>query len=238
MSSSFTRANAADGREENSTAVDTRALPVPPLSDGSNNYLNIDSLRSLNGASDATATPVSDSDLMTRVAAGDAEAFGVLMERHKRYVFNIGWKILKDRAEADDMVQQVFAVVYDSAAGFNPEGNFKAWLFNIAFHDALNRKQYLRNRGFYKSDSLDECGGKLTRSRSITNLSLQEEDYLIGEFLNSLSPAQRNAIELTKLEGLTVKEAATVLKVSESVVANNLHRAMVKLRTLARNKSA
>jgi len=180
-----------------------------------------------------------DAELMTHVAAGNVDAFSVLLERHRSLVFHIARDILKDKGEAMDLVQQVFAELYQTAGRFDRQrGKVAAWLFTIAYHDAINRKQYLEVRHFYTCVPIEERGEAplLGHAGERGHLAPQEELYLAEESLAMLKPAQRRAIELTLFEGLTAKEVAERTGESVAVVENNLYRGLKKLRTLSRKR--
>ncbi|HEY6351204.1 MAG TPA: sigma-70 family RNA polymerase sigma factor [Candidatus Angelobacter sp.] len=171
---------------------------------------------------------------MTQLAAGNEEATVVLFERYRLYVFNTALAILKDRGEAQDIVQQTFFELYRTAERFDSlKGSFPAWLFRIASHAALNRKDYLQARQFYKAREIEDAEEVLLgRAKDSLHLAPQEQVHLIHELLARLKPAQRRAIELKFFEGLTADQAALRTGESPSTFENNLYRGLKKLRSL------
>src|SRR5260370_42277327 len=86
------------------------------------------------------------------VTGGSRDALSVLFGRYYRLVFHTAAGILRDRAEAEDVMQDVFLEIYRDAAKFDPRrGKLRTWLLQYAYHRSLNRRKYLATRGFYES---------------------------------------------------------------------------------------
>jgi len=98
-----------------------------------------------------------DDALMLRVQSGDEAALAQLLERHARLVLGIGYRILRDAGEAQELVQDVFLVAYRKCRLFDPQrGSFRAWLGRIAYRRALDRREYLNLHRFYDGRNLDD----------------------------------------------------------------------------------
>jgi RNA polymerase sigma-70 factor (ECF subfamily) len=91
------------------------------------------------------AEPVeaSDLDLVRRAQAGDADAFGELVERNRRAVFRAALAALGSAAEADDVAQDAFVMAYRKLATFRGDAAFRTWLIAIAWRKALDRRKSL-----------------------------------------------------------------------------------------------
>ncbi len=91
------------------------------------------------------AEPVeaSDLDLVRRAQAGDADAFGELVERNRRAVFRAALAALGSAAEADDVAQDAFVMAYRKLATFRGDAAFRTWLLAIAWRKALDRRKSL-----------------------------------------------------------------------------------------------
>ena len=93
----------------------------------------------------------SDEALIDRLKSGNAEALAELFDRYSRVVFSVASRILRDRGEAEDLMQDVFLEIYRDVARFDPvRGSVRTWLLQYAYHRSLNRKKYLQRRGFYE----------------------------------------------------------------------------------------
>src|SRR5882724_6546645 len=90
-----------------------------------------------------------DAQLMLRIRAGDHGALATLLDRYSGLVLEIGWQVLRDRGEAEELAQEVFLGIYRKCGSFDPEkGTVRGWLRRIAYRYAFDRKHYLNNRRF------------------------------------------------------------------------------------------
>jgi RNA polymerase sigma-70 factor (ECF subfamily) len=109
-----------------------------------------------------------DEVLMLRIQAGDEQALGLLLERYANIVLGIGLKVLRDREEAEELVQDVFFQVYRKCQLFDPNrGAARAWLLQTAYHRAFDRREYLRVRRFYDSKSVEEVAEEMRASSDV-----------------------------------------------------------------------
>jgi RNA polymerase sigma-70 factor (ECF subfamily) len=180
-----------------------------------------------------------DEDLVSDLLANESDALTVLFQRHSALVFRIARRILRNDAEAEDAVQQVFLDMFRAAEQFEPEkGSFKSWLLMFAYHRTFNSRRQLRTHGFYNSDSVEELPQELIQGASRPlSFASTEAVILVEQVLKLIQPRQRRAIELTYYEGLTAEQASEVTGESVRVVRHNLYRGLEKLRTVLCRKS-
>ena len=178
---------------------------------------------------------VSDELLLTGVRDGERDALGQLFRRHARTVRNVAYRILRDEAEADDLVQEVFLFVFRKAGLFDPNrGSAVSWLVQVAFHRAFDRRRRLRARGFYSHCELDE----VVLAREDPRAAVHYEDTIeaaIGQdalrrIEASLSEVQRRVLHLRFFDGLTIDEIAALLGQSAGNVRNHYYRGLEKMR--------
>ena len=180
-----------------------------------------------------------DEDLVADILAGEPDALTVLFERHGALVFRIARRILRNDAEAEDAVQQVFLDVYRAAEQFEPEkGSFKSWLLMFAYHRTFNSRRQLRTHGFYDSNSIEELPQEIIEGviRPFP-FAPTEVVILVGEVLKLIQPRQRRVIELTYYDGLTAEQASEVTGESVRVVRHNLYRGLETLRSVLCDES-
>ncbi|MGB8541274.1 MAG: sigma-70 family RNA polymerase sigma factor [Candidatus Acidiferrales bacterium] len=114
-----------------------------------------------------------DEALMFRVQAGDESALGQLLERHSRLVLGIGYRILRDTGEAQELVQDVFLHAYRKCQLFDPRrGSFRGWLIRITCRRALDRREYLNLHRFYDDRNLEDF---VDVFQATTNLEYQAQ---------------------------------------------------------------
>jgi RNA polymerase sigma-70 factor (ECF subfamily) len=180
-----------------------------------------------------------DEELVADLPASDPDALTVLYERHSGMIFRIARRILRNDAEAEDAVQQVFLDMFRAAEQFDPDkGSLKSWLLMFAYHRTFNSRRQLRTHGFYQCDNIEELPQQLIQGASCPlSLGPTEAIILVEQVLKLIQPRQRRAIELTFYEGLTAEQASEVTGESVRVVRHNLYRGLEKLRAVLRTKS-
>ena len=172
---------------------------------------------------------LSDEALVEHLQKGNADALRVLFERHSPLLFAIGRRILRNEAEAEDAVQQIFIDVFRSIHRFDPEkGKFKTWLLMFGYQRILNCRRALVSNRFFDTDPFDELVPDAPPSSP--DYSLAEMSVLIEQALSHLQLRQRKTIELIYYEGLTAEEVAGRTGETVRVVRHNLYRGLEKLR--------
>ena len=93
---------------------------------------------------------LSDEGVMEQLRQGHPDALLVLFDRFYRLVLKVALRILRDRGEAEDLMQDVFLEIFNKADQFDPaKGSPKTWILQYAYHRSLSRRQYLALRNFY-----------------------------------------------------------------------------------------
>jgi RNA polymerase sigma-70 factor (ECF subfamily) len=175
---------------------------------------------------------VSDEALAEHLQSGRADALTVLFERHSSLLFAIARRILRNRAEAEDAVQQIFLDVFRSIHQFDPKkGEFKTWLLMFGYQRILNCRRRLVSSRFFDTGSFDELLPDLPYcSERPAGYSPVEAGVLVEQGLSLLQPRQRRTIELVYYEGLTAEEVSLRTGETVRVVRHNLYRGLEKLR--------
>ncbi|MCG8463074.1 MAG: RNA polymerase sigma factor [Holophagales bacterium] len=179
-----------------------------------------------------------DAGVLARVAEGDVESFGLLVERHERRLFGLCHRMLGSGEEARDTVQDVFLDAFRNASRFEPRGRVYTWLYRIAVNRCLKR---LRRRKIVRFLSFGEAAApgeaEETAELDPAEPSLDPEARLAErrrwlrtrERIDRLPSSQRTVLILAKVEGLSYREIARVMEITESAVESRLVRAMRKL---------
>jgi RNA polymerase sigma-70 factor (ECF subfamily) len=173
---------------------------------------------------------LSDEVLVEHLQSGRADALTVLFDRHSPLLFAIAKRILRNRAEAEDAVQQIFLDIFRSIQQFDPKkGNFKTWLLMFGYQRILNCRRGLVSRRFFDTGPFDELLPASYSERPI-GYSAAEASVLVEQALSHLQPRQRRTIELIYYEGLTADEVSLRTGETIRVVRHNLYRGLEKLR--------
>jgi RNA polymerase sigma-70 factor (ECF subfamily) len=177
--------------------------------------------------------PLADEALMAYLQSGHPDALAVLFDRYHRLVLSIALRILRDPAEAEDVMQSVFLEIFQSVAQFDAsKGTTKIWILQYAYHRSFSRRRYLDLRGL--SEYAGERLPPKTPADAMTVGAFVglERAHLVQEALKHLSKTQRNTLELAFFEGLTMMEISQRTGESFDSVRHHYYRALRKLRLL------
>ena len=183
----------------------------------------------------------SDQDLVRRAKAGELEAFELLAGRYERKVYSLARRIVQQEQDAEDVTQQTFLSALEHLDGFREEASFSTWLLRVATHAAL---KVIRKRKGLPTVSLEantepqEGYDTVPHPEYIADwrespeelVSRNETARLIDEALDELDEKHRVVFLLRDVEGLSVRETAEALGLSEVNVKVRLLRARLQLR--------
>ena len=183
--------------------------------------------------------PDADAALMLRVKRGDVTAFEQLVEKYKQPIVNLAYRMLRDLDEAEDLAQNVFVRVYQSAHRYEVSAKFSTWIFTIARHLCLNE---IRRRTRHPAESLDgnPMENEDAAPRQFEDIKTfsppqaflhSELEGKIQEALGDLPEKQRMALTLCRQDELSYEEIADVLECSLSATKSLIHRARETLKS-------
>ena len=185
-------------------------------------------------SADRTLSDVSDENLLARVCTGDLEALAGLFERYAGVVRGIAFRILRDSAEAEDQVQELFIFLQRKCGIFDSsKSSARSWIIQMAYHRAIERRRYLTVRQFYARQDQDGI------ERQAVGIPTSESDYSaeavfgrngLEKLYETLSSDQRETLRLYFFEGYTLAEIATRLGQPHGNVRHHYYRALEKLR--------
>lgn len=176
-----------------------------------------------------------DEVLLKCVQEGDREALGCLFRRYARALHGIRRRILRDVAEAEDLVQEVFVYVHRERSLYDSsKGTARSWIFQIAYTQAFLRRRQLKSLGFYASGIADMVRESEIRANSGTEYDLSVEGPFgrngWKEIVEVLTEDQRETLRLHFFEGYTFTEIAEKLSQSFANVRNHHYRGLENLR--------
>lgn len=163
---------------------------------------------------------LSDRDLIQRARRGEAEAFGELVTRYQVSVFNVCYRILHERAEAEDMAQDSFIRVHERLSTFDDQRPFGPWVRRVAANVCLNHLSSQKS-----TSDLDEERDADASQRPETVQEERERSEQIRSMLASLPAHYRLVIELRHYQEMSYEEIAAELKIPLSDVKSHLFRA-------------
>lgn len=183
------------------------------------------------GSPTALESRQADQAALARIVRGDQRAFAELYDRHARLVYSLALRLLQDRADAEDIVQEVFAQVWAQAARYEASrGAVAAWMLILTRSRAIDKLRAKRVRPEAAADaSAAESVADLAASQDLELLSA-EQVMRLQRAIKELPDAQRTALELAYYEGLTHVEVASRLNEPLGTVKTRIRQAVMKLR--------
>jgi len=176
--------------------------------------------------------------LLRRLRDRDERAFRELIEAHRDRVYNITLRMLNNRAEAEDVAQEVFITVFKTIDSFREESKFSTWLFRVTVNHCKNRIKYLSRRHDRDHNELDDAtagpvngaiSGPVPAAPDIALEGAQME-RLLQEAIANLDEEHREVVVLRDVEDLSIEEICEITGLPDGTVKSRLHRARLALR--------
>src|SRR5215470_18047363 len=149
--------------------------------------------------------------LLRRLRDRDERAFRELVETHRDRVFNITYRMLGDRAEAEDVAQEVFITVFKTIETFREEAKFSTWLYRVTVNHCKNRIKYLARRHDRKREELNETSEQvngvappsLRAAQPDRALEGAQMEVLLQQAIENLDDEHRVVVILRDVEDLS-----------------------------------
>ncbi len=170
---------------------------------------------------------VDDETLAEQAGNGDGEAFSALLERHYDRLFALCFRLMGNRAEAEDLTQDICAALAARLASFRRQARFTTWLYRVAVnaaHDRRRRQASLRRAA--------DGWGDWEISRRAAAEEAGEAVLWLHEAMRALPEELRDTLALTLDEEMTHREAAEVLGLSEGTVSWRMAEVKKRLRAM------
>jgi len=167
-----------------------------------------------------------DHEVIERVKQGEKDLFEILVRRYEGKLFALAWRMLHNRADAEDAVQEAFVKAYRSLKRFRGEARFSTWLYRIAVNHILNmlrKASRLRRRDL----DLERIPSTLTPSYAARQ---KELEVAVARAIDQLPLRQRAIFHMRYEEERPHAEIAEILGISEGAVKASYHHAVTKLR--------
>jgi RNA polymerase sigma-70 factor (ECF subfamily) len=175
---------------------------------------------------------VSDEDLAQAAAAGDAEAFASLLQRHYDRIFAMAFRLTGQRAEAEDLTQDICAALPSKVAHYVPTARFTTWLYRVI----VNANHDRRRRATTHINAANGWGDWETSRQAAIAEGNAQLDWL-NHAMRSLPDDLRDTLALV-LDDMTHAQAADVLGLSEGTISWRISEAKKRLRTLKQQEDA
>jgi RNA polymerase sigma-70 factor, ECF subfamily len=158
---------------------------------------------------------------------GDDESFASLVGAYQVPVFNLCYRLLGDRYEAEDAAQEVFLKAYKNLGRYDPERPFVNWILKIASNHAIDRLRRSKARPATELDEAESAEDAAPGPEA--TLAMKERQQMIWDTTGRLSPKDRALVVLRYWYDYTYEEMAEALSLSTSAVRSRLHRARMTM---------
>lgn len=179
--------------------------------------------------------PVSDSELISEVLAGNSRAYTDLIRRYQHMVYTLAVRMLGNREVAEETTQDVFVKVYKSLRNFRGDSKFSTWLYKVAYHrilDASGRESRQKvNRSTIRPDVVYTASTETTWN----TVMIKERREFLHRILEQLSQDENAVLSLFYLQELSIREISGIMNLSQSAVKVRLFRAREQLKLLLEN---
>jgi RNA polymerase sigma-70 factor, ECF subfamily len=172
-----------------------------------------------------------EQDIPAQPTKDDPHAFRLIYDRFAQSIYDLCFRYLRDQAEAQDAVQEVFIRAYQSLDQFHGRAKLSTWLYRIAVNYCLNQKRRKNWQSWLTLEFLDQ---QQIASEEIANnpqhqMEKKETDRLIQQAIEALPERQKMAIILSRYENLSYQEIAEAMNCSLSAVESCIHHAKKNL---------
>jgi len=179
---------------------------------------------------------------LRRLRERDEGAFREMIEQYQNQIFNLLFRMIGNKEEAEDLAQEVFVTVFKSIDQFRGDAKLSTWLYRVAVNHCKNRVKYLARRHDRRTGVLDETaeraaaaqGGEPVAAGRIAApdraLEGAETERLVQAAIAELEEDHRLVIVLRDIEELSYEEIASIAGVPEGTIKSRLHRARLALK--------
>jgi RNA polymerase sigma-70 factor (ECF subfamily) len=179
-------------------------------------------------------TVISDEQIVKRALAGDADAFGEIVERWERRIFALSFGMLGREEDARDATQETFLSAFRNLRGFRGEAKVSSWLHRIAVNQCITRQRRakVRSETALEDETIGEGASFLAPAHEspARRAERQERTEVVRRAVSALPPELREVIVMKEFEELTFQEIAEVLNLPLSTVKSRLYTALRQLR--------
>lgn len=175
-------------------------------------------------------THLSDQELMALVQAGDYAPASVLFDRYSSRIYNFAYRFLRNNEAAEDATQEVFMKMMNRAHQFNGEAKLSTWLFSITANLCRDHLRKADNKAKEDEETLVTIASNEESPEE--RLAQRQEAERVQRALDMLTPEQKEAILLSRYQGLSYAEIAQISGCSEGAVKTRVFRAMEALKRI------
>ncbi len=188
-----------------------------------------------------------EAKLVERLIVRDERAFNELVKTYERRVFALILRMLGNRAEAEEVAQEVFIQVFKAIGTFRGESKLSTWIYRIAVNLCKNRSKYLKVRHAGEQDELEAVAERVplgeARRANVGQVERPDEalagkqvEKVVQEAILELEESFRECLVLRDVEELSYEEIEQITGLAEGTVKSRIHRARAQLREIVEKR--
>jgi RNA polymerase sigma-70 factor (ECF subfamily) len=170
--------------------------------------------------------------IIGKIKKGEFSACRYIVDKYKSFVFNIAWRILRNREDAEEVAQDSFMKAFKAIDSFKYQSKFSTWLYRITFNNAISRT---RQKKFFQqeiNEEITEMNDLSVCADGLENLNRLDRRNILRNAMEKLSKEESLLISLYYYEENSMAEVAGIVGLDENLVKVKIHRARKKLHDL------
>jgi RNA polymerase sigma-70 factor (ECF subfamily) len=182
-----------------------------------------------------------DTELLNRLQAGDEQALTDLSDAYRFKIYQLAFRYLRNKEDAEEVTQDVLYKVYRNIASFRGDAALSSWIYRITFNAAMSRLRTARFRESHDDDrkiTADGAQESLAAARDVADLSDMADEQILRSQVRrrvfrailALPAIYRAPVMLRDIQGLSTEEASAMLRVKDQTLKSRLHRGRLILR--------
>ena len=184
-------------------------------------YYNIDRIYSITAVKEVNLMD-EDIRLVKEVLNGNLDSFNILVNKYEMQIIKFVYNMIRDKEASEDITQEVFITVYNKLFMYNPNYKFSNWVLQIARNKCID---YIRKYKRVYGSNLEEMKDVSSKEISPEQFAeYNETKDLVMNYINSLSPLDRQLILLRYTQELTFYDIGEILNMSESAVKRRYYK--------------
>ena len=181
---------------------------------------------------------INEDEMLRQLSAGDQFAFGLVFQLYSQKLAHFAFYYLNDREATKDVVQDVFAIIWEDREKFADVSNLSSWLFTVTKNQCLKKVEHLKvkqkHRDNLKYRQLQVVHSSLT-ALDTSPVLFSEINTIVSQTLEKLSPVARQVFELSRFENRKNREIAEELNISQKTVEAHITAALKIFRKALKN---
>lgn len=165
--------------------------------------------------------PMNIEEVVAQVQSGDKQAYRVILQHYERQMYTYCYYILKNHAETEDAVQEIFIRAYENLYQYNRRVSFSAWLYKVAYHHLINlKKKKIRWLNLIK---------QVEKQNEHFEIAFSQHETIVSQLLTYLTAEERHILLLKAVEQYTFEEISEIMGLKSATVRKKYERLRAKL---------